>query len=76
MLEQPVDQGVGPREEAQLHAAEAEADLARADFERAKTLAQRNVISKAELDNAESKMKQKESTVANMRAMMSFQRGW
>ena len=41
-------------EEAQLHSAEADLQLARADLERARDLAARNVVSKAELDSAES----------------------
>jgi membrane fusion protein, multidrug efflux system len=58
-------------EEAQLRTAEADLALARADLERARDLAARNVVSKAELDSAESKFKQKEGTVSNMRAMIS-----
>ena len=45
-------------EEAQLQSAEAEAELARADLERARDLATQKVVSKAELDAAESKFKQ------------------
>jgi membrane fusion protein, multidrug efflux system len=58
-------------EESQLHTAEADLELARADLERARGLAARNVVSKAELDSAESKFKQKEGTVGNMRAMIA-----
>lgn len=58
-------------EEAQLRTAEADLELARADLERARDLAVRNVVSKAELDSAESKFKQKEGTVSNMRSMIS-----
>ena len=58
-------------EEAQLRAAAADLDLARADLERTRGLAGRKVISKAELDSAESKFKQREATVDNMRAMIS-----
>jgi membrane fusion protein, multidrug efflux system len=58
-------------EEAQLRSAEADLDLARADLERARGLAARNVVSKAELDSAESKFKQKEGLVGNMRAMIT-----
>jgi membrane fusion protein (multidrug efflux system) len=58
-------------EEAQMKSAEAEAELARADVDRARELAGRNVVSKAELDAAESKAKQKEATVGNMRAMIT-----
>jgi membrane fusion protein (multidrug efflux system) len=58
-------------EEAQLRTSEADLELARADFERARDLAKRNVVSKAELDSAESKFKQKEGIVGNMRAMIA-----
>jgi membrane fusion protein (multidrug efflux system) len=58
-------------EEAQLKTAEADLELARADVARARELAGRQVVSKAELDSAESKMKQKEGTVDNMRAMIT-----
>jgi len=58
-------------EEAQLRSSEADLELARADFERARDLAKRNVVSKAELDSAESKFKQKEGIVGNMRAMIA-----
>lgn len=58
-------------EEAQLRTAEADLEWARKDLERTRDLATRKVISKAELDAAESKFKQKEGTVDNMRAMMS-----
>lgn len=58
-------------EEAQLRSAEAELELARSDLARARDLATRNVVSKAELDSAESKSKQKEGVVNNMRSMIS-----
>ena len=58
-------------EEAQLRTAEADLELARADLARARDLATRKVVSKAELDSAESKFKQKEGTVGNMRAMIT-----
>jgi len=58
-------------EEAQLRTAEADLQLARADLERARELASRRVISKAELDSAESKFKQKEGAVDNLRAMIA-----
>ena len=58
-------------EEAQLRSAEADLELARADLQRTRDLAARKVVSKAELDNAESKFKQKEGTVDNMRAMIA-----
>ena len=58
-------------EEAQLKSSEADLDLARSDLARARDLAGRNVVSKAELDAAESKFKQKEGVVNNMRSMIS-----
>jgi membrane fusion protein (multidrug efflux system) len=58
-------------EEAQLRTAEADLELARADLERARDLTARRVISKAELDSAESKFKQKQGSVDNMRAMIT-----
>ena len=58
-------------EEAQLRSAEADLELARADLQRTRDLAARKVVSKAELDNAESKFKQKEGAVDNMRAMIA-----
>ena len=58
-------------EEANLRSAEAEIELARSDLARARDLASRNVVSKAELDSAESKFKQKEGVVNNMRSMIS-----
>jgi membrane fusion protein (multidrug efflux system) len=58
-------------EEAQMKSAEADLELARSDLARARDLATRNVVSKAELDAAESKFKQKEGGVNNMRSMIS-----
>lgn len=58
-------------EEGQLKAAQADLELARSDVQRARELATRNVVSKAELDSAESKLKQKEGTVDNMRSMIT-----
>ena len=57
-------------EEAQLRSADADTELARADVERAHDLAARKVISKAELDAAESKFKQKSAVTDNMRALI------
>jgi membrane fusion protein (multidrug efflux system) len=57
-------------EEGQLRTAEADLELARQDLGRTRDLAGRKVISKAELDAAESKFKQKEGAVGNMRAMV------
>ena len=58
-------------EEGQLHSAEADLELARTDLERARDLAARKVVSKAELDSAESKFKQKEGSVSQMRSMIT-----
>jgi membrane fusion protein (multidrug efflux system) len=58
-------------EEAQMKSAEADLELARNDLSRARDLAGRNVVSKAELDAAESKFKQKEGVVNNMRSMIT-----
>jgi membrane fusion protein, multidrug efflux system len=58
-------------EGAQLRTAEAELKLARQDLERTRDLATRRVISQAELDAGESKLKQKEGAVDNMRAMIA-----
>ncbi len=58
-------------EEGQLRTAAADLELARKDLERTRDLAARKVISKAELDAAESKFKQKEGMLDNMRAMVA-----
>ncbi len=58
-------------EEAQLKSAEADLELAGSDLARARGLAARSVLSKADLDAAESKFKQKEGVVNNMRSMIS-----
>jgi membrane fusion protein (multidrug efflux system) len=58
-------------EEAQLRAAEADLEWARADLERARGLAANKVVSKAELDSVEARLKQKEATVDNMRAIIA-----
>ena len=58
-------------EEAQLRTAEADLELARSDLDRARDLAARKVISKAEIDAAESKFKQKEGAADNLRAMIT-----
>lgn len=57
-------------EEAQLHSAEADLELAKADLQRTRDLAVRKVVSKAELDSAESKFQQKQGSVDNMRSMI------
>jgi membrane fusion protein, multidrug efflux system len=58
-------------EEAQLHSSEADLELARADLERSRDLAARKVVSKAELDAADSKYKQKSASVDQMRSMIT-----
>lgn len=57
-------------EEAQFRSAQADLQLARNDLERSHGLAGRKVISKAELDAAESKFKQKEASVDQMHSMI------
>jgi len=58
-------------EEAQLKSAEADLGLARADLQRSRDLVSRKVISKAEIDASESKFKQKEGSVEQMRSMIA-----
>src|SRR4029077_18807757 len=58
-------------EEAKLKSAEADLELARSDLERSRELVGRKVISKAEIDAAESKFKQKEGSVDQMRSMIA-----
>jgi membrane fusion protein (multidrug efflux system) len=58
-------------EQAQMSSAEADLSLARADLERARDLAARKVIAKAEMDAAESKAKQKQAAVEQMRSMIT-----
>jgi membrane fusion protein (multidrug efflux system) len=57
-------------EEAQLHTAEADLELARANLERERDLAGRKVVSKQELDSAQSAFGQKQGVVDNMRAFI------
>jgi membrane fusion protein (multidrug efflux system) len=57
-------------EQAQLHTAEADLELARANLQRTRDLAARKVVSKSELDAAESAFGQKQGTVDNMRSMI------
>ena len=57
-------------EEAQLRAAQAEAMLAKNDLERAKDLAARKVISKAELDTAQAKYDGKKAAADNVQAII------
>ena len=54
-------------EEAQLHTAEADLELARANLQRSQDLAARKVISKQEQDAAQSAFGQKQGSVDNMR---------
>jgi membrane fusion protein (multidrug efflux system) len=58
-------------EEAQLRSNQAEADLAKADFERARDLANRKVISQAELDAASAKLTQKLAAVENIKGLIA-----
>ena len=55
---------------AQLRSAQADEELAKADLERAQDLATRKVISKAEMDAAQSKYTQKKAMVDNMQAVI------
>lgn len=57
-------------EEAQMRSAQADAELAQRDYERAQDLATRKVISAAELDAAKSKMSQKTAAVENMQSVI------
>jgi membrane fusion protein (multidrug efflux system) len=56
-------------ENAQLRSAEADLELARQNLERARDLAGRKVISKSELDTAQSAFGQKKGMVDNMHSM-------
>src|SRR6184192_3410271 len=56
------------QEEALLRSAEAEAELARQDLERTRGLASQKVVSKAELDAAESKFRRLTAVVDQMRS--------
>jgi membrane fusion protein (multidrug efflux system) len=58
-------------EDAQLHTAEADLELARANLQRTRDLAARKVVSKQELDAAQSAFGQKQGTVDNMRAFIA-----
>src|SRR5436189_5481269 len=57
-------------EEAQLHTAEPDLELARADLQRSRDLAARHVISKAEQDAAESKFNRLKAVVDQMSSMI------
>ena len=56
------------QEEALLRSAQAEAELARTDLERARDLAAKKVVSRAELDAAESKVRRLNAVVDQMRS--------
>jgi membrane fusion protein (multidrug efflux system) len=58
-------------EEAQLHTADADLELARANLERIRNLAAQKVVSKQELDAAQSTFGQKQGAVDNMRAFIT-----
>ena len=58
-------------EEAQMHTAEADLELARANLQRTRDLAARKVVSKQDLDAAQSTFGQKQGTVDNMRAFIA-----
>src|SRR3712207_3178559 len=59
------------QEQAQLRSAIADAELAKADFERARDLAARRVISQAELDTASSRFMQRQAAVDNMQSLIA-----
>ena len=58
-------------EEAQLHTAEADLELARANLQRTQGLATGKVVSKQELDASQSTFGQKQGSVDNMRAFIT-----
>ena len=58
-------------EEAQLHTAEADLELAKANLDRERDLAARKVVSKQGLDTAQSTFGQKQGAVDNMRAFIT-----
>lgn len=57
-------------EQAQLRSAQADFDLMKAEFDRARDLSKRNVISKAEFDAAASKFAQAKAAVENMQSII------
>jgi membrane fusion protein (multidrug efflux system) len=59
------------QEEALLRSAQAEAELARTDLERARDLAAKKVVSSAELDAAESKVRRLNAVVDQMRSSIA-----
>ena len=58
-------------EQAQLRSAQADAELAKADFERARGLAERKVISQAEFDAASAKYTQRKAAVDNIQSLIN-----
>jgi membrane fusion protein (multidrug efflux system) len=58
-------------EEGQVKTAEADLELARANLQRARDLGARKVVSKQELDSAESAFRQKQGSVDQMRSMIT-----
>ena len=58
-------------EEAQLRTAQADLELAKSNLERERDLAARKVVSKQELDSAQSTFGQKQGAVDNMRAFIT-----
>jgi membrane fusion protein (multidrug efflux system) len=58
-------------EQAQLHAAEASADLARINLERARDLREKQTIAASELDTAEAQAKQANAQVENLSAFVA-----
>lgn len=57
-------------EQAQLRSAQADAELAKADLDRARGLAERKVISLAEMDAAAAKFAQRQAAVENMQSLI------
>lgn len=57
-------------EQAQLRSAQADAELAKADFERARGLTERKVISQAEFDAASAKYTQKKAAIDNIQSVI------
>ena len=57
-------------EQAQMRSAEADAELAKNDLDRARGLAERKVISAAEFDATQSKYAQKKAAVENMQSVI------
>jgi membrane fusion protein (multidrug efflux system) len=55
---------------AQLHSAQADAELAKSQLDRARSLSKGNVISKSELDTAQSKYDAMKASVDNMQAVI------